>query len=79
MRDPDADTTFRSLVEQYEKSGWVIRSMNQKALRATAQARTSLPAMHPGGVAVVASTAAPVCRKLWIDSQGEPQETNVPC
>jgi hypothetical protein len=71
--------TFQALVDRYEASGWVVRTLNQKTLRAFVRSTPDHPAAASGSVAVAAPAVAQVCRKLWVDSTGQPQETDVPC
>jgi hypothetical protein len=79
MTMTDATSAFQALIAHYEASGWEVRTINHTALRATVRARHATPG--DGGedltIQVLATNAG--CRKLWVDSKGEVQETVVPC
>ncbi len=67
------------MVEQYESRGWEVRTIDQTGLRATVRARVALPGSESQELAVQVATTESGCRRLWVDSKGEVQETVVPC
>jgi hypothetical protein len=79
MSETDPMRAFHAMVKQYEDSGWDIRLIDRTTMRAMVRARIISPGDDP-----VAPTASGIagpfrCRKLWVDSHGQVQETGVPC
>ncbi len=79
MSTTDSASAFRAMVEQYESRGWEVRTIDQTGLRATVRARVALPGSESQELAVQVATTESGCRRLWVDSKGEIQETVVPC
>ena len=72
-------TAFQSVVARYERSGWDVRTINHATLRATVHTSGADPGALPGEPRVKSPDRTPACRKLWVDAQGQVQETDVPC
>lgn len=70
---------FQAMVEQYESRGWEVRTIDQTTLRATLRARVALPGSESRDLTVKVATEGSGCRRIWVDSKGEVQETVVPC
>jgi hypothetical protein len=79
MSTTDSARAFQAMVEQYESRGWEVRTIDQTALRATVRARVALPGTESRDLTVTFATDGSGCRRLWVDSKGEVQETVVPC
>ncbi len=79
MSTTDSASAFRAMVAQYESRGWEVRTIDQTTLRATVRARVALAGSESRDVTVQVATDASGCRRLWVDSKGEVQETVVPC
>lgn len=77
MNDSETDrtTAFTEMVARYERCGWSITTINHAQERAFV--RTDI--LDSAASAVISPDRVPACRKLWIDRQGETQETTVPC
>ena len=78
MTELIAATEFHTVVERYEHGGWVIRTIDHGALRAAVREGASRNGASENGPAS-AQAGLSVCRKLWVDAQGQVQETDVPC
>jgi hypothetical protein len=79
MSGPTPLTEFQTMVARYKRCGWDVRSIDHATSRAFVRAGTGDHHDNPGGPSVTAPSRAPACRKLWVDAQGQVQETNVPC
>ena len=79
MNPTDTASAFRAMVAQYESRGWEVRTIDQTGLRATVRARVVLPGSESRDLTVQVATTESGCRRLWVDSKGEVQETVVPC
>jgi hypothetical protein len=77
MSTANSASAFRAMVEQYEASGWIVRMIDHTAQRAMVRARVAAPGDEVRDLTI--QVAASGCRKLWVDSTGQVQETNVPC
>lgn len=75
----DSASAFQAMVARYEARGWEVRTIDRTGLRATLRARVAPFDVDGHDLAVQAATTASGCRRLWVDSQGEVQETVVPC
>ena len=78
MTVTDSTRAFQAMVKKYESSGWEVRTIDNTGLRATVRAITR-PAGGDTGGQPVQVAAVTGCRRLWVDSKGEIQETTVPC
>jgi hypothetical protein len=74
-----AATAFHALVEQYERCGWDVRTIDHIELRALVREGSAGDADTQRGAALKGLAKSAICRKLWVDSEGQVQETNVPC
>jgi hypothetical protein len=79
MSATDSARAFQAMVEQYESRGWEVRTIDHTTLRATVRARVAPLDGNGAGPTVQVATTASGCRRLWVDSKGEVQETTVPC
>ncbi|HYI16035.1 MAG TPA: hypothetical protein VEX37_11630 [Thermomicrobiales bacterium] len=79
MSTTDSASAFRAMVAQYESRGWEVRTIDQAGQRATVRARVVLPGSESRDLTVQVATTESGCRRLWVDSKGEVQETVVPC
>jgi hypothetical protein len=79
MATTDSTSAFQAMIAHYEASGWEVRMINHTDPRAFVRAGASI--VGDGSREVPARTVATpsACRKLWVDSKGEVQETVVPC
>lgn len=75
----DSTRNFEAMVAHYEATGWEIRTIDHAALRATVWAGAGTVGNGLENASATAGATASLCRKLWVDSKGEVQETNVPC
>ena len=67
------------MVKRYEANGWEVRTINHDELRATVRATAARPRDDERDLTIQVVSTASGCRKLWVDSKGEVQETVVPC
>jgi hypothetical protein len=79
MAATDSTTKFEAMVAHYEATGWEIRAIDHAALRATVSSGSRIPGNGSQHLPATTRATAPLCRKLWVDSKGEVQETKVPC
>lgn len=79
MMATDTMTAFQAMVKQYEARGWEVRTIDHAAQRATVRAKVALPGDEARDPTIQVATTASGCRRLWVDSTGEVQETVVPC
>lgn len=79
MRRDHAIAVFEALVARYQRSGWTVRTMDRATLRANVHRQGHDPTASAGAVRRDAAGQVAVCRKLWVDAQGDAQETNIPC
>ena len=71
--------TFQAMIAHYEETGWEVRTIDHAARRATLRSRAT-PVNHVGpDVTIPVVATAHTCRRIWVDSSGAVQETNVPC
>jgi hypothetical protein len=75
----DSTRDFEARIAYYDETGWEIRTINHAALRATVRFGATSAGNDSQGATAPAVAKTSVCRKLWVDSKGEVQETNVPC
>jgi hypothetical protein len=78
MTVTDSTRAFEATIARYEAGGWNVRTIDRAGLRATVRAGTTASESAPGVMIQVAATASG-CRRVWVDSKGEVQETDVPC
>jgi hypothetical protein len=72
-------TAFQTMVARYERCGWVVRTVDYTTLRATVRTNGDAPSSTLDDPPVRIPGRVPACRKLWVDSRGDVQETDVPC
>jgi hypothetical protein len=74
----NTESEFTATVARYERCGWSITTIDRAQERAFM--RTNALAANGSHESPLTSPERfPACRKLWVDAQGEVQETNVPC
>ena len=79
MSTTESATAFQAMVAHYESRGWEVRTIDQAGLRATVRARVAVPGSESRDLTLQVATTESGCRRLWVDSKGEVQETVVPC
>lgn len=79
MSTSDAAVAFQAMVKHYESSDWSVRTIDYATLRAFVRARTSSDDAEQNRRPAQDVDTTSRCRKLWVDSTGQVQETNVPC
>lgn len=72
-------SAFLAMVAQYESGGWDVRTIDHVGLRATVRARVAPVGDEARDLTVQVIATASGCRRLWVDSKGDVQETTVPC
>ena len=75
----DSTSAFQAMVRHYESRGWDVRTINHAALRATVRSTVAPEGDDTCDLTIQVVVTASDCRKLWVDSQGHVQETDVPC
>ena len=78
MTVTESTSAFQAMVKKYESTGWEVRTIDHVGLRATVRVRTTPTGGDTHEQPVQVATVAG-CRRLWVDSKGEVQETTVPC
>ncbi|HEX5165839.1 MAG TPA: hypothetical protein VFV93_10625 [Thermomicrobiales bacterium] len=79
MTVTDSTSAFEAAIARYEAGGWKVRTIDRTGLRATVRAGTTAASKHAPGVMIQVAATASGCRRIWVDSKGEVQETDVPC
>ena len=79
MTVTDSTRAFEATIARYEAGGWDVRTIDHTERRATVRAGTTVVRGNAPGVMFQVDATASGCRKVWVDSKGEVQETDVPC
>lgn len=79
MSTSTTTTAFQAMVERYERCGWHVRIIDHTALRAIIRTEACDHYNDQGELMLTVPDRLPACRKVWVDSQGEVHQTDVPC
>lgn len=79
MLKSDSTLALEAMIDRYVTGGWEVRTVNDVQLRAIVRSGISPSGDHAVGSSDQIAASRSGCRKLWVDSKGQVQETDVPC